>query len=194
MLIIKEMTKVKYQKTLFFILTIVVLASIAITINRDVNVEIYENYVAEHNDYKIVYTYEDETVELSFRWMNEEITKGPYSLFLALEVKDDQIDDIYIDNLEINSSNETEYRFKNIMSNPLVIYNADKEDVHLKYDKTDDRVRYYQFTDKFNFNFEGKEEFILMCTLRYKGLNINKEKDIKIKYEPHIEKIHTPIM
>ncbi|WP_432665076.1 hypothetical protein R9X47_02280 [Wukongibacter baidiensis] len=184
----------KYKKILFVILVIVVLTNIIVTMNRDVNAVIYENYVAKENDNKIVYTYEDDAIELSLRWINEEVTKGPYSLFLALEVKDDQIDEIYIDYLEISSSNEVEYQFKNIRSEPLVIYNVDKEDTHLKYEKANDKVRYYQFEDKFNFNFEGKEEFILKCTLRYKGLNINKEKDIEVKYEPHAEKINASIV
>ena len=66
----------KHKGIVLVILTVAVLACILIIMNRDTNVVIYENYVAEHNDNKIVYTFEDETVGLSMRWMNENITKG----------------------------------------------------------------------------------------------------------------------
>lgn len=187
------MIKVKYLKTLFIIVGIVVLVSSVIMLKKDVNVVIYENYVAKHNDKNVVYTYEDEIIELSLRWINEEITKGPYSLFLAVNVKDERIDNIYLKNLKIRSSNEIDHQFRSIMSEPLVIYNADKKDSHLKYDKTNNKVRYYQFDDTFNFDFEGNEKFILMFSVEYEGVKNNEEKDIEVKYEPHIEKINAPV-
>lgn len=160
--------------------------------HRDRNVVVYKNYVAEHNENNIVYILKDESVSLSLRWMNERITEGPYSLFLAVDVHDNQIENIYIENLQITSSSGSEYYFNSIMSKSLLIYSL-QEESHLTYDKANENMRYYQFDDKFSFNFEGNEEFTLVFSLRYEGKNIDKVKNVQVKYKPYNEELYAPI-
>lgn len=185
--------KMNYKKIILVVLAFIMLVTILIVFDNANNIVEYENYVAEDNDNNIVYTIKDESTSLNFRWINENVTEGPYRLFIGVDVRDKQIDNIYIDNLKITSSFESDYQFKSVMSEPLLIYNVDRKDSHLKYDKTKDSIRYYNFDDEFDFNFREKEKFTLYFNLRYQGKNINKEKDFEVYYEPYVEEVHVPI-
>ncbi|SHJ61952.1 hypothetical protein SAMN02745751_02968 [Dethiosulfatibacter aminovorans DSM 17477] len=178
----------------FVVAAIFIVLSILLIITKKNNLVRYYNYVAENNDNDIVYTYNDELLNLKLRWINEEITKGPYSLFLSVEVEDNEINSVYIENIDIVSSTEVNYKFSSDLSEPLSVYDVEKRDNHIKYSEETDSISFYQFEDSFNFDFEGNEDFLLKLKLRCKGQTIDEVRLVEVNYKPYVDEVYAPIL
>jgi len=184
-----------FKKTLFITATIILmfilLASCASLFDR---VSYYENYVPKGYGENSIYEFTYDDVILKFKWSNENTTTGPYNLFVIVETLNENIDNIFIENIQIISSTNKNYEFTSIIDWPFLIYNVDKKDTHLNYNKNNENIRYYHFNDFFDFDFKNGETFKLQIKIRYEGKNINKEELIEIEFEPYLEELHAPFV
>jgi len=157
-------------------------------------VSYYEKYVPKGYEENSVYEYANDDINIHFIWSNENTTKGPYRLLISSEALNENIDNIYIENMQITSSTNKSYKFSSITNWPFLIYNVDKKDTHLEYDQENEFRRIYKFSDIFEFDFENGETFKLQIKIRYEGAGINKEEIIEIDYEPYLKELHAPIV
>jgi len=183
------------KKTLYIIVIIILmfilLASCGNFLERE---NYYENYVPIGYKENKVFEFVNGDINLHFIWSNENTTKGPYRLLIITEALNENIDNIYIENMKINSITNKNYEFTSISDWPFLIYNVDKKDAHLEYDQENEFRRIYKFSDIFDFDFENGETFKLQIKIRYEGEGINKEEIIEIEYEPYIEEYHVFII
>lgn len=186
-----HITKKTLYITAIIILIFILFAGCSSLFDR---VSYYENYVPKGYEENSIYEFINDDVILKFKWSNENTTTGPYNLFVIVETLNGNVDNIYIENMQITSSTNTNYEFKSINDWPFLIYNVDKKDSHLNYNKNNENIRYYHFNDFFNFDFNNGETFKLQIKIRYEGDGINKEEIIEIEYEPYIKELHVPIV
>lgn len=188
---------VKYIKVLLVLLGLLGVVILFNAINlllRDTNLVLYEDYVAENNNNKIVYEYVYDDFNLILRWLNENVSEGPYYLLIYIDVENENIENVYIDDIEIITSNGKEYHFSEIKNKPFLIYNINKNETNIEYDEENKKSRYYYFKDRFDFDFDGNETFKLKMSLSYEGDNIKKDKEIEVNYIPYLKKIYAPIL
>jgi len=173
------------------ILMFILFASCANLFDR---VSYYENYVPKGYEENSIYDYTNDDINLRFRWINEDTTVGPYHLFISVESINEAINNIYIENIQITSSTNKNYEFTSISDWPFLIYNVDKKDTHLEYNMENEKKRYYDFKDIFDFDFKNGETFKLQIKIRYEGEGINKDEIIEIEHEPYLEELHAPFV
>ncbi len=68
-----------------------------LTVKINEHVLYYEYYVVENNNNIIGYSHNGEYGEIRFRWTNKEVTAGPYSLLVSVDVENPKIQTIFFE-------------------------------------------------------------------------------------------------
>lgn len=179
--------------SIFIVITIMIVLSFNKWMTND-NILLYNDYVVENSNENVIYEFNNNDFNIKFRWINDNVLTGPYYLYASLEALNQNVEYIYITNIEIISSLNNQYDFTDIKNYPFYIYDKERKlDNIMIYSVDNSNKRYFESSDLFYFEHENNEQIKLQINFIYSISNYEIKEKININFIPITKEFYAPI-